>query len=1142
MPDNLHHQNMIKDDLSPYADNQNMLTLSNYADNTNIVYIYTLILRDNKILFTSSSATKEERYSGEQISSFFDHYNDVDPRVFEIFNAKQRSFLEYTDQWGSFRSLFIPHYSKDGTLYLAVADLSTHKIQTLFNKIISRTLIFSILFLCFAYPMYWVSNQYINRKAKKLESQVQQKSIALIKNQQHLERVLQASNQASVEINVQTEDITVSAEYYALLNISNTDKKFTLQTWKDNLHFDDFDSTMATYQQGIRSGETITMEYRRKTADGNWLWLRTMCKVTEWDPQNKPLLMVGTVMDISQNKQNELVLKALAETGRTSDSNIFQLIVRELALSHNSCYAFIATVDGDLSQATTLALWNNTKFIDNISYSLADTPCEVILNESGVDFYPDNIQQLFPDDRMLVEMGARSYVGISLRDSNNNVLGIISIINDQPISENKQTAALLKTLAVRASIELERRKSEEKLILFSHIFRDSHEGILLVNNDDLIIDVNPTFCRNTGYSKNELLGQPAQIFRSVLHKYPLNFYENIHQSIAHNGRWQGEVWNKLKNGDESLSSVVITQITDENNNPTHCFILVNDITEKKQQQDALKFMAHYDALTQLPNRTLFGDRFNQAVAHSKRNDTLLAICFLDLDNFKPINDNYGHETGDQLLIEVAQRITAALREEDTVSRQGGDEFTLLLGSIKSFSQCKKMLIRILQSLAAPYSINNSTHTISASIGVTLYPLDDSDIDTLTRHADQAMYQAKQAGKNQYRLFDALTEQEESKKQQHHQELYHALQYDQFCLHYQPKVNMKTGKAFGVEALIRWQHPEKGLLFPLEFLPAAENTDLDHKIGAWVINTALSQLNKWLQQGIELEVSINISSSHLQSESFILQLQKSLAKYPDLNPQFLQLEILESSALGDITTISNIITTCQNTLGIRIALDDFGTGYSSLTHLRNLSAQTIKIDRSFVRDLLDDPNDFAIISGIIGLAGAFNREIIAEGVETTNHGLMLLAMGCDEAQGYGISRPMPAADLPSWIKNYIPNQQWIEFGNKILSPSKKQTEILKLTTERWFNNIKEIIESSDSATTHPTLTLCHLGTWVDQLRKTQLFKKSWLTKLHHSHNKLFTLAEATMEYYLAGKQDAATRELQHLHVTFNVLITILDDHK
>ena len=384
-------------------------------------------------------------------------------------------------------------------------------------------------------------------------------------------------------------------------------------------------------------------------------------------------------------------------------------------------------------------------------------------------------------------------------------------------------------------------------------------------------------------------------------------------------------------------------------------------------EKALQKMVHFDVLTKLPNRVLFADRFYQAVAHSTRTENMLAVCFLDLDDFKPVNDNHGHDVGDKLLIEVASRIKECIREEDTVSRQGGDEFTLLLRDIESFKQCKETLDRVRDALAQPCIINDYPHKVTASIGTTIYPLDEADLDTLIRHADQAMYQAKLAGKNQLKLFNSLNDHEITNRQSQLSEVKQALTGGQFQLYYQPKVNMKTGKVFGVEALIRWIHPEKGLIPPLDFLPLIDGTELEIQVGGWVINEALQQLDDWQQQGIKLEVSINISSHHLQSEAFFDQLNEALDKHPDVNSQDLQLEILESSALGDINAISGIIKSCQNVLGVNVALDDFGTGYSSLTHMKNLSANTIKIDQTFVRDLLDDPNDYSIIEGVIGLA-------------------------------------------------------------------------------------------------------------------------------------------------------------------------------
>lgn len=445
---------------------------------------------------------------------------------------------------------------------------------------------------------------------------------------------------------------------------------------------------------------------------------------------------------------------------------------------------------------------------------------------------------------------------------------------------------------------------------------------------------------------------------------------------------------------------------------------------KNETEDKLSKMAHFDTLTGLPNRVLFIDRFRRAMASTKRTGSQLAICFLDLDYFKPINDGFGHDIGDQILIQVAQRIKSMIREEDTVSRQGGDEFALLLSNIESVSQYHQRLDRILHAISQDYIIGENTHHISASIGLTLYPFDDSDLDTLLRHADMAMYEAKVAGRNQHRLFSIEQEKQAFDKSHRLGEIKQALANNELSLYYQPKVNMVTGDVFGAEALIRWHHPQKGLVPPMEFLPVIHGNRLELSIGEWVINQALSQIDIWQQNSIKLEVSINISSNHLLSRNFIPQLEKAFKKYPRVEQTSLQLEILESGELGDVQAVSKVIKLCRSSIGVNFALDDFGTGYSSLSHLRNLPINTLKIDQSFIKNMLIDSDDAAIVEGVIGLADAFHREVIAEGVETVEHGLILIKMGCQAAQGYGIAKPMPAGDIAGWLSHYTPNQDWL----------------------------------------------------------------------------------------------------------------------
>ncbi|MEY8240720.1 MAG: EAL domain-containing protein [Cycloclasticus sp.] len=567
-----------------------------------------------------------------------------------------------------------------------------------------------------------------------------------------------------------------------------------------------------------------------------------------------------------------------------------------------------------------------------------------------------------------------------------------------------------------------RYKQTVKELKFSaRVFSNTHEGIMITESDGRIIEVNPAFSAITGYPSEEVMGLTPRIFRSGKHEQA--FYEDMWQSLVEQGHWHGEVWNRNKRGEVFAELLDISALKDANGNTINYVAIFSDITRSKEQQTELELMAHYDALTQLPNRALFYDRFLQAVARSKRSSSLLAVCFLDLDDFKRVNDTRGHHIGDQLLVAVAERIKSNLREEDTISRQGGDEFTLLLGDIEHVHQADSLLSRIVEVLAEPYEIDGEIIDISVSLGATLYPADDGDIDTLIRHADKAMYQAKLAGKNRCQIFSLDDAHRAMRKHHQLEEIKQALINKEFKLYYQPKVNMETGQVYGAEALIRWIHPEKGLIPPLDFLPLIERTDLEVQVGGWVINEALAQITRWQQQGLTLEVSVNIASHHLQSVGFFKQLSAALDRNPEVKPHSLQLEILESSALGDLVTISGIIKRCQDSLGVSVALDDFGTGYSSLTHLRSLSADVIKIDQTFVRDMLDEKGDLALIEGIIGLAKAFDCQVIAEGVETADHGMLLIRIGCLYAQGYGIARPMPADEVLAWVGEYEAAEPW-----------------------------------------------------------------------------------------------------------------------
>ncbi|MEI6601301.1 MAG: PAS domain S-box protein [Comamonadaceae bacterium] len=567
----------------------------------------------------------------------------------------------------------------------------------------------------------------------------------------------------------------------------------------------------------------------------------------------------------------------------------------------------------------------------------------------------------------------------------------------------------------------ERKQAEAKLLLAASVFDHAREGITITDAHGTIVDINEAFTRITGYSREEAIGQNPRILKSS--RQDKAFYEAMWEELTGPGHWSGEVWNRRKNGEVYPELVTISAVRDGQGTTQHYVALFSDITAIKTHQSQLEHIAHFDALTNLPNRVLLADRLQQAMVQAQRREQQLAVVYLDLDGFKAINDRHSHEAGDQLLITLALRMKQALREGDTLARLGGDEFVALLIDLEDMAASVPMLARLLSVAAQPIQWGDHSLQVSASLGVTFYPqAHDMEADQLLRQADQAMYQAKVAGKNRYQIFDAALDRD---LRGHHEGLERirlALETHEFVLHYQPKVNMRTGQVVGAEALIRWQHPEKGLLAPAIFLPVIEIHPMAVAIGEWVIDTALTQSELWQAAGLDLPVSVNIGARQLQQGNFVERLQSILAAHPGVRPGGLELEVLETSALEDIALVSQVIEDCAQ-IGVKFALDDFGTGYSSLTYLRRLGVSMLKIDQSFVRDVIGDPDDIAILQGVIGLAAAFKHEVIAEGVETVAHGTLLLQLGCELAQGYGIAGPMPPEQMPAWAATWQPYAAW-----------------------------------------------------------------------------------------------------------------------
>ena len=552
----------------------------------------------------------------------------------------------------------------------------------------------------------------------------------------------------------------------------------------------------------------------------------------------------------------------------------------------------------------------------------------------------------------------------------------------------------------------ERKRAEHVVEQYRTVIHASLDGFWITDTSGQILEVNDTICQMHGYSREELLRMSISDVEAD--ETPEETATHIRKMIE-TGHVQFEARHKRKNGTIVNVEVSIQHLASMGD---QLFAFIRDITHIKVHEAELSRAANYDALTCIPNRVLLADRMGQAISQTSREKNMMAVCYLDLDGFKPINDAMGHEAGDEVLVEIAKRIENTIRGGDTVARLGGDEFVVLLLGLEKGDECATTLERLLAAIAQPITVRNKSATISASIGVSIYPLDDEDPDTLLRHADQAMYSAKQSGKNRFNIYDPTLDRRARDQHEFMESIRNGLKKDQFELHYQPKVNMVTKELAGAEALIRWRHPERGLLSPGEFLRYVENTDLDIAIGEWVTATALAQLEHWRNTGLYIEVSINISGYHLESPHFLERLQQQLSQYPDMPFGKLQIEVLETVALNDVGIVRQIIESCRK-IGVGFALDDFGTGYSSLSYLSGLPVDTLKIDQSFVRDMLEDKGDMAIVQGIIALARAFDRRTVAEGIETKDHYEILLDMGCELGQGYFIARPIPASEMPKW---------------------------------------------------------------------------------------------------------------------------------
>jgi len=621
--------------------------------------------------------------------------------------------------------------------------------------------------------------------------------------------------------------------------------------------------------------------------------------------------------------------------------------------------------------------------------------------------------------------------------SNKNIIGILNY-SSKKLPSNTEFESMMKNTLTgkirffiwklsnigtgnqRVGISLQgmditdRKSSEEKLLLASKVFDNTIEAIYITDSSGRFISSNKAFTDITGYEENEVLGKYTNILNSG--KHDSQFFQQMWESMKTTGQWKGEIWDRRKNGELFPCMLTVSSIRDNKNEIINFIAIMHDISERKQYEEKIKYQANHDPLTDLPNRSLLEDRLEQAIFRAERKKEIVAVILMDLDNFKKINDSLGHNIGDQLLKEVAERLKQNVRATDTVARFGGDEFVIILEDLKDTTDALNISENLFDKFEQPFNIKGHELYTKLSAGISFYPNDSVHMSNLIKNADTTMYKAKAMGKGNMQVYSEELSKIATEKLLIESNLHKALENDEFIVYYQPKICLKTVKIVGMEALIRWNSPELGLTSPDRFIPAAEESGLILKIGKWVMNQACNNAYEWLNQhGLDLKVAVNLSLKQFQGTNLFLEMEECLlnSKLPAENLEF---EITESIVMKDQESTKNLME-LASAKGVTFAMDDFGTGYSSISYLNLLPVHTVKIDRSFIMNMDQDHNSANIVRSTIGLAHSIGKDVVAEGVENEDHVKMLQDMGCEMAQGYFFSRPLPADEFIKFTKEW-----------------------------------------------------------------------------------------------------------------------------